>query len=136
MCFIWLSVALEYQAGRNQTTIKLGNRKIQLNVVILRFFFLVLWFMAAFRGMDITNDTSAYYRTYQSIASQGFAGELRMERGYVAFNVLLSHIFPNTLVGFHALLFITATFGYWPLEKWIERHADTYGVCIVAFYFL
>lgn len=136
MCFIWLSVALEYQAGRNQTIVKIGNKQVQLNVVILRIVFLVLWFMAAFRGMDVTNDTSAYYRTYQNIASQGFAATSRLEKGYVAFNILLSRIFPNNLIGFRVLLLITATMEYLPLEKWIEKHSTTYGVCIVAFYFL
>lgn len=92
--------------------------------------------MAAFRGMDITNDTSAYYRTYQEIAYNGFAGETRMEIGYVAFNVFLSHLFQDNLVGFHVLLFITSAFSYLALEQWIERHADSYGVCIIAFYFL
>lgn len=48
--------------------------------------------MSAFRGMDITNDTEAYYRTYQKIAYSGFAGETRMERGYVALNLLLSRV--------------------------------------------
>ncbi len=92
--------------------------------------------MAAFRGMDITNDTEAYYRTYQKIAYSGFAGETRMERGYVALNLLLSRVFQDNMVGFRVLLFITAVFSYLALEQWIERHAATYGICILAFNFL
>lgn len=92
--------------------------------------------MAAFRGIDITNDTATYYRTYQAIAYGGFVGETRMEVGYVALNVLLTGVFQDNLVGFHVLLFITSAFSYCVLEQWIERHASTYGICIITFYFL
>lgn len=136
MCFIWMSVALEYQAVHKGATIQIRSRQVQLNVFILRIVFFILWFMAAFRAMDITNDTAAYYRTYENIARLGFAGEIRMEKGYVALNVLLSHLFSNNLTGFHVLLFITTLISYPAVEQWIERHADTYGICIVAFYFL
>lgn len=134
--FLWTSVAMDYQNGIHRTIVYIGNRKLELNRIILRVIFLVLGFMAAFRGMDITNDTGAYYRTYQKIAYSGFAGETRMEIGYVALNVFLTHVFHDTLVGFHVLLFITAVFSYWALEQWIERHAITYGICVITFYFL
>ena len=134
--FLWALVAIDYQERSRRIVVCLGNKKLELNKIILRVAFLVLGFMAAFRGMDITNDTSAYYRTYQEIAYNGFAGETRMEIGYVAFNVFLSHLFQDNLVGFHVLLFITSAFSYLALEQWIERHADSYGVCIIAFYFL
>lgn len=133
--FLWALVAIDYQERSRRIVVCLGNKKLELNKIILRVAFLVLGFMAAFRGMDITNDTSAYYRTYQEIAYNGFAGETRMEIGYVAFNVFLSHLFQDNLVGFHVLLFITSAFSYLALEQWIERHADSYGVCIIAFYF-
>ena len=129
-------MAIDYQERSRRIVVCLGNKKLELNKIILRVAFLVLGFMAAFRGMDITNDTSAYYRTYQEIAYNGFAGETRMEIGYVAFNVFLSHLFQDNLIGFHVLLFITSAFSYLALEQWIERHADSYGVCIIAFYFL
>lgn len=127
---------MDYQNGIYRTIVYIGNRKLELNRIILRVIFLVLGFMSAFRGMDITNDTAAYYRTYQKIAYSGFAGETRMEIGYVALNVFLTHIFQDTLVGFHVLLFITSVFCYWALEQWIERHAITYGICVITFYFL
>lgn len=127
---------MDYQNGIYRTIVYIGNRKLELNRIILRVIFLVLGFMAAFRGMDITNDTAAYYRTYQKIAYSGFAGETRMEIGYVALNVFLTHIFQDTLVGFHVLLFITSVFCYGALEQWIERHAITYGICVITFYFL
>lgn len=92
--------------------------------------------MAAFRGLDVTNDTNAYFRTYQQIATLGFAGESRMEIGFVAFNVLLSKLFSNVNTGFHVLLFVSSALCYSGLERWIERHAKSYGVCILAFYFL
>ena len=127
---------MDYQNGIHCTIVCIGDRKLELNKVILRIVFLVLGVMAAFRGMDITNDTAAYYRTYQKIAYSGFAGEARMEIGYVALNVFLTHIFRDTLVGFHVLLFITSAFSYWALEQWIERHAITYGISVITFYFL
>ena len=137
MIFLWVSVALDYQGRIHNTTVCLGkNRYNESGKIILRTVFLVLGVMAAFRGMDITNDTAAYYRTYQNIAYNGFAGETRMEIGYVALNILLSHIFQDNLTGFHVLLFVTASFSYFSLEQWIERHADTYGISIIAFYFL
>ena len=131
-----MSVAVEYQAGIHVVIVRIGYKHLKLNIIVLRTVFLVLCFMAAFRGMDITNDTEAYYRTYQKIAYSGFAGETRMERGYVALNLLLSRVFQDNLVGFHVLLFITAVFSYLALEQWIERHAVTYGMCILTFYFL
>ncbi len=134
--FLWVAVLMEYQSNTRNMVIKCGNRFIKSNKIILRFVFLVLGVMSAFRGMDITNDTAAYYRTYQSIAYGGFAGETRMERGYVALNVLLSLVFKDNLIGFHVLLFITSAFGYLTLERWIEKHAVTYGICILTFYFL
>lgn len=134
--FLWVSVAVEYQDRIHGVIVRIGNKHLKLNIIVLRVVFLVLCFMAAFRGMDITNDTEAYYRTYQKIAYSGFAGETRMERGYVALNLLLSCVFQDNLVGFHVLLFITAVFSYLALEQWIERHAVTYGICILAFYFL
>lgn len=106
---------MDYQNGIHCTIVSIGDRKLELNKVILRIIFLVLGFMAAFRGMDITNDTAAYYRTYQKIAYSGLAGETRMEIGYVALNMLLTRIFQDTLVGFHVLLFITSVFSYWAL---------------------
>lgn len=92
--------------------------------------------MAAFRGLDITNDTNAYFRTYQKIALIGFAGESRMEIGYVALNVLISKLFSDIDIGFHVLLFVSSAIAYAGLERWIEQNAESYGVCILAFYFL
>lgn len=136
MIFLWTAVAMDYETAVHRTTVYLKNKRFELNKIILRVVFLVLGFMAAFRGMDITNDTAAYYRAYQNIAYSGFAGETRMEIGYVALNVVLTHIFHDNLVGFHILLFITSVFSYLAIEQRIERHANTYGICIVTFYFL
>lgn len=121
-------MVVEYQDRIHGVIVRIGNKHLKLSIIVLRAVFLVLCFMAAFRGMEITNDTEAYYRTYQKIAYGGFVGETRMERGYVALNLLLSCIFQDDLVGFHVLLFITAVFSYLALEQWIERHAVTYGI--------
>ena len=59
-----------------------------------------------------------------------------MEIGFVGLCVLLSRIFPNPQTGFHVLLFLSSTLSYFALEQWIEKHAKTYGVCILTFYFL
>lgn len=134
--FLWIVAGMDYNFNNRGTLVRLGNKQILLTIGLLRLAFGVLWFMAAFRGLDVTNDTNAYFRTYQRIAALGFAGESRMEVGFVALNVLLSKLFPDVNVGFHILLFVSSVLSYSGLERWIERHAESYGVCILAFYFL
>ena len=111
------------------------KRRYSINVIALRFYFFILFLMAAFRGFEITNDTLAYYNTFTNIRDRGFSGELRMENGYVLLNVLLSKILPDD-VGFYVLLFIASAFSYYVFERWIEKNTNTYGVCIIVFYFL
>ena len=106
------------------------------NVTLLRLFFFILFFMSAFRGVEITNDTYAYLYTYRSIKSLGMAGEWRMETGYVFLNFILSKLFPEGDTGFYVLLFISSAFSYYVMEKWIENNASTYGECIFIFYFM
>ena len=134
--FLWIVAGLDYQSIVHESTIIRRGKEIPRGVTFLRLAFLVLWFMAAFRGLDVTNDTNAYWRTYQRIATYGFLGESRMEIGFVGLCYLLSRIFPNPQTGFRVLLFLSSTLSYFALEQWIEKHAKTYGVCILTFYFL
>lgn len=136
VCFLWIIAGLDYQSIVHKNTIMRRGKVIPKGVIFLRLAFLVLWFMAAFRGLDVTNDTNAYWRTYQWIASYGVLGESRMEIGFVGLCYLLSRIFQNPQTGFHVLLFLSASLSYYALEQWIEKNAKTYGVCILTFYFL
>ena len=47
--FLWALVAIDYQERSRRIVVCLGNKKLELNKIILRVAFLVLGFMAAFR---------------------------------------------------------------------------------------
>ena len=122
---------------KQNTIIKFNrNKKYRVNVILLRIAFFIMWFMSAFRGINITNDTAAYLRTYRNISAYGMAGELRMEKGFVTLNAVLARIFPAGDIGFYVLLFISSVLIYYVLEQWIEKNASSYGVCILFFYFM
>lgn len=134
--FLWLLAALDYQANIDRKKkLRLGKKTHQ-NVIYLRTAFFVLWFMAAFRGLDVMNDTISYWGAYQAISRHGPSIKTHMEIGYVWFNYVISLIFPNPQTGYHVLLFLTSSLSYIAVEQYIEKHAKTYGVCILAFYFM
>lgn len=135
LLFLSGTVIVDYIAYERNMKIVFRGKKYVANTIILRMAFLVLWFMAAFRGLDIGNDTQSYFRTYQKIARKGFLGETRMEKGYVILNLILAHIFDGNVTGFHVLVFITSFISYTAVEQWIEKHTDKYGLCIITFYF-
>lgn len=133
--FLTLCAIIDNQSNSNdQVQTVFGVTRTR--VFILRLAFFVLWFMAAFRGMLVANDTQSYYRTYIKIAESGLQSENRMEIGYVLLNALISQLFSDNETGFRVLLFISACVAYYPLEQWIERHCSAYDVCLLAFYFL
>ena len=57
--FLWIVAGLDYQSIVHESTIIRRGKEIPGGVTFLRLAFLVLWFMAAFRGLDVTNDTNA-----------------------------------------------------------------------------
>lgn len=132
MGFIAIS---DYSFGKN-CIIKIGKKSYKYQIIVIRTCFLVLFIMAAFRGMNVANDTASYYRTFLKIQENGIQSEQRMEIGYVLLNGFLAKIFPVGDIGFYVLLFISAFVAYFPLERWIEKHSTSYAIAIIAFYFL
>lgn len=136
MSFLWLIVGLDYQLSTFNILVKFGKKNINARVLLLRIAFFVLWFMAAFRGFDVTNDIDSYYGLYCKIASTGPESIKRIEKGYVILNMLFSKIVSDNFIGFRLLLLFTTSIGYSAVEKWIEKHANSYGICLIAYYYL
>ena len=136
MSFLWLVAGVDFQLSRSSIMIRAFGKSIDTRVLLFRFAFFVLWFMAAFRGLDVTNDLQAYYRMYSEIATLGPDNIKRIEVGYVLLNVIFSKIIKNTFIGFRALILFTTTISYSAVEQWIEKHARSYGICLIAYYYL
>ena len=136
MSFLWLVAGMDYQLSRTNRMIKVAKKNISFRVIMIRIAFLVLWFMAACRGLDVTNDIKSYYELYNKIAAFGPESIKRIEIGYVILNVFFSKLIANSFVGFRVMLLFTTAIGYSAVEQWIERHAQSYGVCLIAYYFL
>lgn len=134
--FLWSMSFFCYQLQHNYGSSKAFKGRHSPDVLILRIAFLVLGLMAAFRGLDVANDTMAYYSAYHYFKTVGHFVSAHMEVGYVTLNLLLAKIFPEGDVGFHILVFFSAIFCYFSVEQWIEKHAKTYGICLLVFYFL
>ncbi len=136
MLFLWSMACICYQIQNHPTTIRFHIKKHSLDVSVLRLVFIVLGLMAALRGLDIANDTMAYYSAYHYFKLTNTFLSTYMEAGYVALNLFIAKIFPHGDTGFHILVFLTSIFCYWSVEQWIEKHAKTYGISFLTFYFL
>ena len=136
MIFLWFIVAMDHQLSNVDVVLKIKEKNISSRVMMLRIAFFVLWFMAAFRGLDVTNDINSYYGLYCKVSSVGPDSIKRIELGYVFLNALFSKLISNDFVGFRLLLVFTTAIGYSAVEQWIEKHAKSYGICLIAYYFL
>lgn len=136
MSFLWLIAGADYQLSQSSVTIRVWKKDINVRVVLIRLAFFVLWFMAAFRGLDITNDIGSYYRFYDKVATFGPDSVNKIETGYLLLNIFVSKIILDHFVGFRVLLLFTTVIGYSAVEQWIERHAKSYGICLLAYYYL
>ena len=56
MLFLWLTAGVDYQLSGSSVVMKIRRNSIDVRVILIRFAFFVLWFLAAFRGLDVTND--------------------------------------------------------------------------------
>lgn len=130
IALLWGLAAIDYQS-RSKYGI---TTKRNINVVRIAFF--VLASMAAFRALDITNDTLSYYRMYNAIGNYGVLGVRRIEKGYVYLNYIISWLVRDSETGYHILQILIAAFSYFSVARYIEKNARTYGVCILTFYFL
>lgn len=133
MAFLWMLAAFDYQACMKDYSL---TGEIQKHPIWVRLAFLVIGVMAALRAVDITNDTGAYQRIYIAVSSLGISGTKRIEKGYALLNLIISKLFVNTETGFHVLQIIIALFSYYSIERYIEKRAASYGVCLLVFYFL
>ncbi len=136
MLFLWLIAGLDYQLAGLGVEIKTKRKSTDIRVFLIRFAFFVLWFLAAFRGLDITNDFNTYHSLYGKVAMFGPENVKRVEIGYLILNDVFSKMFTNNEVGFRLLIVTITAIGYGAVEQWIERHAKSYGVCLIAYYYL
>ena len=100
-------------------------------------FLFLFWFLTAFRGSTIGNDTATYLGYYQNIAITGVDPSRQIEGGYQYFCLFLSKISINP----QFLLIFVATFCYGICATQIYRHSKNrlYSVmllfCIVFSFF-
>lgn len=81
---------------------------------------LLFWFLTAFRGDSIGNDTVNYLSYYRQIARSGIDTKLQIELGYQYFCLFLSKITPNP----YFLLIICATICYSICGIYIYKHSN------------
>lgn len=121
-----------------------GELKIRRNICfgksIYTFSFICLlllfWFLTAFRGDSIGNDTVSYLHYYEEIAKNGINTNWNVELGYQYFCLLLSKLNPDP----YFILTVSATICYGICGIYIYKNSDNilYSVCFlfcVAFSF-
>lgn len=86
------------------------------------FFLLILlfWFLTAFRGSSIGNDTSTYLGYYKRIEIYGVDSKLSIELGFQYFCLFLSRIISNP----YFLLIVCATVCYLICGLYIYKHSN------------
>lgn len=131
--FYWIYKASLQKASKK---VHASNEKTMLDVIYLRLVFLILWFLTAFRGLSIGNDTIAYYEIYQTIQKYGVDPEREIEIGYQYFNAFLARIFPGSDAGFYLLLILSSSLLYWQIWKMIERKSPSFFLSIIVFFCL
>ncbi len=133
MVFLWMTAAFDYQKRiQDDFVLETANA----NAYLIRIAFLVLGAMAAFRSLEITNDTKSYYAFYSALYYYGVSNIKRIEKGYILLNELFLFLFKNTKTGFHLLQIVIAAFSYYSVERYIEKRSSSYGICVLLFYFL
>ena len=136
MLFLWLTAGVDYQLSGSSVVMKIRRNSTDVRVILIRFAFFVLWFLAAFRGLDVTNDFETYRNIYEKIAVFGPGSVKRVETGYVILNEVFSRLFTNNEVGFRFFMATITAIGYGAVEQWIEQRAKSYGICLITYYYL
>lgn len=79
----------------------------------------LLWFLTAFRGKNIGNDTKAYIDAYLKVKEYGpsFSG---MEFGYQSYCYVITRLMPNS----NAILIVTATVCYFGVGYYALQNSD------------
>lgn len=91
---------------------------------------LVLWFLTAFRGASIGNDTVNYLWYYESIANDGINSNHAIEVGYQIYCLILSKISTNP----YFLLAVTATICYGLCGIYIYKHSSNILFSIILLF--
>ena len=115
-----------------------GELKIKRNVCfgrpIYNFFFISLiflfWFLTAFRGDSIGNDTIHYLSYYKQIAKSGIDTNFQIELGYQYFCLLLSKLNPDPSF----ILIISATLCYGVCGIYIYKKSDNILYSIILLF--
>lgn len=137
LTFFYWCFKVSLQKANNRTHVLYApNEKTILDMLYLRVVFFILWFLTAFRGLDVGNDTYTYYEIYRKIQREGVdPSNEYIEIGYQYLNSFLAGIFPDD-VGFYILLILSSTFLYWQIWKLIERKSPSFFLSIVVFFCL
>ena len=119
---LFMALALSTTDCSNNVELR-AKQKILFSQSIYKWIFILLillfWFLTAFRGASIGNDTSAYLRYYKQIESYGVNSELSIELGFQYLCLFLSKITPNP----YFLLFVCATICYSICGLYIYRYS-------------
>lgn len=92
--------------------------------------FLALWFLTAFRGEAIGNDTWNYVAMYERLFPKGITTDKRIEYGYQIYNILLLKITRSS----HAYLIITATLMYGAVGIYLFKYSKNPAVSLCLFF--
>lgn len=100
------------------------KHSIFFNNSIYKFLFISLivlfWFLTAFRGSSIGNDTIHYLKYYIYFANNGINQNFHIELGYQYFCLIISKINPDP----YFLLFVCATICYFICGLCIYKHSN------------
>lgn len=114
-----LSIA---DCGDNEELQANQKRKFSKSIYSFLFFLLMLlfWFLTAFRGESIGNDTTTYLGYYKTIADSGVNSSFAIDLGYQYFCLFLSKISLNP----YFLLIVCSTVCYFICGFYIYRKSN------------
>jgi len=106
--------------------VKLFGKRYEWNLTFL--FMLFLFFLSAFRSLEVGNDTYNYFVIYTNNTHDGISGNF--EPGYN----LLSNTLRNLGVSFNMFLVLTSTISYIPVIIFIKRKSNYPLLAALVFY--
>lgn len=91
----------------------------------------LLWFLTAFRGKNIGNDTTAYIDAFLNVKKYGpsFVG---MEFGYQSYCYVITRLIPNS----NAILIVTATICYFGVGYYALKNSDNLYFSLILIFCL
>lgn len=121
------TVTRRIYAGRygNLMSAKFGYEH-SYNLFIL-FFLILMWFLTAFRGISIGNDTATYVNYFNSIKSGGVYTGYVIELGYQYLNLFIGYFTDDP----HVFLIIVSTICYVSIGIYIFKFSKNKAVSLV-----